>query len=96
METLIDNRDFPTEMQEQPQVSEPKKTNWLGILLILVALGIIGFLVYKIFFVKPLATTNSQNTELGIRRAKVKIAQERGPQITPREREDIINSLFNN
>lgn len=53
MDTLIDNRNFPPEMQEQVEKKEPKKTSWLPILLILIGISIIIFLIYTLFIKKP-------------------------------------------
>lgn len=94
MDTLIDSRDFPTEMQERTPPTQPEKKNWLGFLLIFLALGLIGFLVYKIFFT-PKPTITPIDTVLEQKRAKVIEIRNSIPQATPEAREDILRSFLN-
>jgi len=95
MDTLIDNRNFPPEMQEQAEKQVVKKTPWLALLLILVALVVVIFLVYTLFIKKPAPleepvplTTEELTTNL-------EVMQINTPIITPEERNRQVDVFFN-
>ena len=52
MDTLIDNRNFPPEMQEHNQKQKPKTLGGY-FLLIFIGFVIVGFLIYVLFIKSP-------------------------------------------
>lgn len=98
METLIDNRIFPQEMQEKPkeQKTKPKKSglgsNILIALLLLVILGLVYYiLVYKNQEPAPEPLTYDQEQTL-----VVETLEKSNVEMTPEERQRRINAFFGN
>ena len=63
MDTLIDNRNFPTEMQDYKEPEKPMNIPWRAIFMIILGIIILGFLVYLVFFKKPTAEIISPDLE---------------------------------
>ena len=95
MDTLIDNRQFPPEMQQiSPMLPKEKKsTPWVLILLILIAMGIIAFLVYTIFF-RDHITQKQQKELLKERVEKVQHFTQSAPLVSPQERQKRVDTFF--
>ncbi len=98
MDTLIDNRNFPIEMQDSPEPVDGKSTPWLLILLVVVALGILAYLAYMLFSPKEakeeLVVPNTIPVE-----QKVKVVENfkaSKATLTAEERQKKINTFFNN
>lgn len=94
MDTLIDNREFPAEMHEKPtQPASPEKSSWWGIFFVVLALLVLGFLVYAIFFNKP--ANSPADTSIEKRRQEVMQIQNSNPQANEQLRNEAINNFFN-
>lgn len=96
METLIDNRIFPQEMQEKPteKPTTPKKsgtgTNILIIILLVVILGLIYYiLIYKNRTPVPEPLSYPEEQAL-----VVETLEESNVEMTPEERQQRINAFF--
>ena len=94
MDTLIDNRNFPQEMHEQPTSPDGKKASWLVSLLVLVALIIIAFLVYSLFFKKEQKTV-SPTVSIDTQVKNIQSIQGQTPIINNQERNRKVAAFFN-
>ena len=97
MDTLIDNRNFPPEMQQAPEFQKEKKsTPWLLILLIVFAVGIIIFLICNIFLSRQRNMLESK-TQGRTLEEKVETVNnfKKIPTMTKEQRDDAMYSFFN-
>ena len=96
MDTLIDNRNFPPEMQEQVEKKEPKKTSWLPILLILIGISILIFLVYTLFIKKPEPLEEPTSLPIEVVKDEIQAMHTQyTPEITLEERNRKVDVFFN-
>jgi uncharacterized protein YpmS len=98
MDTLIDNRNFPPEMQQTPEFKkEGKTTPWLLILLVIFAVGIIVFLVCNIFFnnQKDIINKTTKSSNLEKKVETVNSFNKTIPSMTKEQRDDAMYSFFN-
>jgi len=98
MDTLIDNRNFPPEMQEHNQKQTTEKTpKTIGayFILIIIGLTIVGFLIYTLFIKnpKPLLEQDSYVSE-EIKESVIQL-QQSSPITSPEERERTVKAFFN-
>jgi cytoskeletal protein RodZ len=98
METLIDNRIFPQEMQEKPKSKDEKpqkknmSSNILISLLLIVILGLVYYiLIYKNRTPKTIPLTYPQEQAL-----VVETLERTNVQMSPEERQQRINAFFGN
>lgn len=99
MDTLIDNRTFPIEMQQQSKPKQKKSTPWMLIVLVLIALGILIFLAYRIFnktsIVKQ-TTLEKQTSSLKEQRSVVGNFETLNPRLTATDRREKVQVFFGN
>ena len=93
MDTLIDNRQFPQEMQQTQTPRKRKSTPWVLIVLVLIAVVIIAFLVYTIFF-KGQVVQKQQKELLKERVEKVQRFTQSAPLVSPQERQKRVDTFF--
>lgn len=97
MDTLIDNRDFPIEMQDNPDPVDKKSTPWLLIFLVVVALGILVYFAYFLFSKKEPKPTQIVETSSIEQQVKiVNTFNETSATLTAEDRQKRINTFFNN
>ena len=98
MDTLIDNRTFPVEMQEHTPPEHKKSTPWMLIVLIFIALGVLVFLAYRIFYKREVLkkTATDQKTSLKERRIVVENFESFNPQLTENARKQKVQVFFSN
>lgn len=92
MDTLIDNRNFPIEMQEQPEKEETNTTAWWLIVLVIFAVVAIAFLTYRLFS-KPTTIIEKSTYERQV--LNIQNIQKDTPQITQEERDRRVAVFFN-
>ena len=97
MDTLIDNRTFPVEMQEHTQSKHKKSTPWMLIVLILIALGVLVFLAHRIFQKREvLKQAEEQKATLEQQRSVVDNFEAFNPQLTTPNRREKVQVFFGN
>ncbi len=95
MDTLIDNRNFPPEMQEQKLPSQENKTPWMLIILVIIAVGLIVFLLCRIFAKKDARQQEIQQKSVVEEQVQqVNIFERKAPKITEKERNERIRTFF--
>ncbi len=96
MDTLIDKREFPKEMQEQYKKPEKKAHQSVFlIVLTIIAIGVIVFLVYRIFIKKNIIEEKESYTV----KEQVDVINnfnKTNPKLTEQKRQEKINVFFNN
>ena len=96
MDTLIDNRQFPQEMQQDPEFKEDKKsTPWLLILLVVIAVGIIVFLLCNIFVKKNDVKFRTEGRTYKEKIETINRFNASTPEMTIEERQKRVDIFFN-
>lgn len=102
MDTLIDNRNFPPEMQQQPEEPKSKKRTFPRVWIFVGALLLILFLLYGFNILRfskstPLASDPTAPVPLTVKEQKqnLQVIKEKTPIITNEERNRKVEAFFN-